>query len=796
MNNILKILAVLSLPLLLNACGGGGGGGGGVAGEAVGGGAIPTCSENASYVDAEYNYMGNAGTYTGNNLYGLGSVCASAAYGRGATGDGQLIAVLDSGISVGSGSTTDLNQINSNIATFLTGSDVVNGDNVPQDDDRGQAGSVCRATNVTCGHGSHVAGLIANEHNNSAFGGHGIAYDATLHIIKVLDSSGSGTAANIATGMDLARGVSSMDIVNISIGGADVIGDDCNNASSCEAYLGGTLYTAMEALGTANIIQVYAAGNAASSSPSVLSGAAIYDDDFKETTVITVSIDSNGTLASYSNKCGVAKAICLAAPGNLYSFLSSNAQSQYAVNSYAQKMEGTSMAAPLVSGGLALVKEEFSSLTNAQVVDRLLATALDTGEYSKSTIYGHGLMNLAGATAAIASLQTIGGSNLLDDENTSYYDLADNTFSSSAAFSNALSSSLKGQTMEVYDSFDRANFDVAVDSFFTSGSYTSQNTIENHMLRLEPKTTKKVKNKNLYGSFTVETDGNYIESSMFQSAGDFLALGFNQSTNSFENAVDPLSNFFNDSNFGNNYLVNPYFNTGSGQDYFMSFNTNSSFGFDTFTNANGDDLGLAFNLNPLSSSNEGMKNVGDLQIVFGANYEQNKFLNSTSSGAFATGDLSNTNFTGLKYKKNLGDDFTFVGSGFAGYTYIDKAAGSYIDSSTPLLTSSFTLGLAKANFIKEDQRIGFFINQPQRVEDGSLNLRVPTSSDRDRTVTYSNLNVDLEPDARQINFDIVFNKIITESSNLSANLTHVQNGDHSNSSNSQNFFSLFYKKTF
>ena len=46
----------------------------------------------------------------------------------------------------------------------------------------------------------------------------------------------------------------------------------------------------MEALGTANIIQVYAAGNAATSSPSVVSGAAIYDDDFKETTVITVSI--------------------------------------------------------------------------------------------------------------------------------------------------------------------------------------------------------------------------------------------------------------------------------------------------------------------------------------------------------------------------------------------------------------------------------------------------------------------------------------------------------------------------
>ena len=56
--------------------------------------------------------------------------------------------------------------------------------------------------------------------------------------------------------------------------------------------------------------------------------------------------------------------------------------------------------------------------------------------------------------------------------------------------------------------------------------------------------------------------------------------------------------------------------------------------------------------------------------------------------------------------------------------------------------------------------------------------------------------MDLEPDARQINYDIVFNKTITESSNLSANLTHVQNGDHSNESKNQKFLSLFYKKTF
>ena len=283
---------------------------------------------------------------------------------------------------------------------------------------------------------------------------------------------------------------------------------------------------------------------------------------------------------------------------------------------------------------------------------------------------------------------------------------------------------------------------------------------------------------------------------MFQTAGDFLTLGYNQSTNSFENSVDPLSGFFNDSAFGNNYLVNPYFYTGSGADYFMSFNSNDAFGIDTFTNLNSTDLGLSFNFNPLSTSNDNVKNAGDLQIVLGTNYEQNKFLNSTSSGVFSTGDMSNTNFTGIKYKKNISKDLTFVGSSFAGYTYIDKAANSYIDDSSPLLTSSFTLGLAKSNFLNEKQTIGFFINQPQRVEKGNMNLRLPTSSDRDRTVTYSNLNVDLEPDARQMNIDIIFSKSITEMSNLSANITHVKNGDHTKSSSDQNFLSVFYKKNF
>ena len=795
MIRIYKLFLIIITLFLLTACGGGGGGS---SGEAVGSGAITNCSDTGTaYQTNEYKRMGRGSTSAGYNP--LGFVCASSAYARGATGDGINVGIIDSGVLTGGTtgqSNTTHTDLNDNHANFTSGSDARFNDSTPNDYN---------------GHGTHVAGIVAAEKNNS--GMHGVAYDATLYTFRAFNSSGVATTSSVSTSMQNAIDAS-VDIINNSYyhndhdnsGSSDSIiflgSSNCNNASSCESNaIGSQIYTKLEAIGAANIINVWAAGNEGNSEPSAISGSAIYDNDFKETTVVVVAVDtygdsgggvSNPILASWSNKCGSAASICIAAPGNGIYSTSNNGTSSY------ENMSGTSMAAPMVTGGLALIKQEFSSLTNAQVVDRLFATANDSGEYSQSTIYGHGMMNLNAATTAVAQLQTINGSNLLDDPNTSYYDLVDNGFTSSAAFSNALSTALEGQTMEIYDSFDRANFKVNVSDFFSSGSYVTQNTIENHLARLQPKIKNETSFKNLYGNFDVEFKGDYIDKSLFKSTGDFIVLGFNQSTNSFENEAETLSEFFNDSAFGDNYLVNPYFYTGSGEDYFMSFYSNSTFGIDTYTNAHSSDIGLAFNLNPISSSNNNPQgtNLGDMQIVFGANYEKNKFLNSSSTGAFSTGDMSSTNFAGIKYKKKFSDDLTFIGSGFAGYTHIDKAANSYIDSSTPLLTSSFTLGLAKYNFITDDQRLGFFINQPQRVEEGSINFRVPTSSNRNRTVTYSNLYADLQPDSRQINLDLIFNKSITEMSNLSANITHIQNGDHSKSSDAQNFLSIFYKKKF
>ena len=179
MNNILKILAVLSLPLLLNACGGGGGGSAGGAASYT----VPSCTDSGTR-DTEYLFMGK---YSGEN--GLTRVCASAAYARDATGNGIKVAVLDTGITVNGSNAVFHTELDANVATFTSGSDLIGTDNVPNDEE---------------GHGSHVAGIIAGENNGSGY--HGVAYDATLYIYKVLNDSGSSVGNSIASGITKARG--------------------------------------------------------------------------------------------------------------------------------------------------------------------------------------------------------------------------------------------------------------------------------------------------------------------------------------------------------------------------------------------------------------------------------------------------------------------------------------------------------------------------------------------------------------------------------------------------------------
>jgi subtilisin family serine protease len=291
---------------------------------------------------------------------------------------------------------------------------------------------------------------------------HGVAYDAILYPLRMMHPYA--TRYNASAWAFYRALINDVDIANMSWGLNSYVGvgsASCNSYTSCKAYLDNIdqSYTYMSYMATGagsydgNIISVWAAGNYGESNPGIYSGSCIYDSNMRDLCVIVANIGTNGKIYTDSNRCGVAAAYCISAPGTRIESPIKGGSESYAIYT------GTSMAAPMVAGGLALIKQKHTSLTNQQAVARLFATAVDHDVYSQSSIYGHGLMDLGAATAAIGTLQSFSSpiSNL-DSSYASYSELNQNSYYSSRAFNASLNLALKDKTMEVYDSFDRANF--------------------------------------------------------------------------------------------------------------------------------------------------------------------------------------------------------------------------------------------------------------------------------------------------------------------------------------------------
>ncbi len=105
--------------------------------------------------------------------------------------------------------------------------------------------------------------------------------------------------------------------------------------------------------------------------------------------------DETGTLAQFSNACGVTKDYCITAPGTNISVGYSNAN-------------GTSFAAPIVSAATAVLREAYPYMTAEQITNLLFETARDLGAPGVDEIYGHGMLDLERATRPVgAPLVTI-----------------------------------------------------------------------------------------------------------------------------------------------------------------------------------------------------------------------------------------------------------------------------------------------------------------------------------------------------------------------------------------------------
>jgi autotransporter-associated beta strand protein len=142
---------------------------------------------------------------------------------------------------------------------------------------------------------------------------------------------------------------------------------------------------------------VFAAGNDSEANPSTIAALPSLAPDLAKGWLTVVAVNSNNPtqLESYSNKCGIAMNYCLAAPGDVIVLDKDTTASTTNPSYYI--VEGTSLAAPQVSGAAALVWQAYPYFTNDLVRQTLLGTADPLGGSQPNPTFGYGELDVGKA---------------------------------------------------------------------------------------------------------------------------------------------------------------------------------------------------------------------------------------------------------------------------------------------------------------------------------------------------------------------------------------------------------------
>jgi serine protease len=233
------------------------------------------------------------------------------------------------------------------------------------------------------GHGTHVAGTIAQQTNNET-GVAGIAYNASIMPVKVLNKWGLGTNRQIGDGIRWAADHGA-DVINLSLGGY---------------WRSRFLEEAVDYAYNRGVVLVAASGN---EGIRWVAYPAAY-----ENCIAVGSVRYDEVVADYSNR---GLALDIVAPGGdvtedlnedgyVDGVIQETFSFAFAGRAFGwdyQFWDGTSMASPHVAGVAALIIAANPDYTPNDVRDAIFNTAKDLGAPGWDEVYGYGLVDAAAA---------------------------------------------------------------------------------------------------------------------------------------------------------------------------------------------------------------------------------------------------------------------------------------------------------------------------------------------------------------------------------------------------------------
>ena len=769
------------------SCGGGGGGGSAPSPVISQTPTPPSAPPTLSYDELKAQYEGY---YEYQGQWGLDVVNASAAYARGATGLGVTIGITDSGL--------DNTHTEISLGRLSGDSDLSYSNYTPNT--RQQR------------HGTMVASVAAGKQEKTDTSPmHGVAFEANVLFIAIQlaepdpdydpvdigtdDGSGTVTDAPDFTGID--NFFSSLfeiynqydvDIVNNSYGYS---GNIIDYTEAQVRYAFPKTIAEMSQIGTPDsqkTIYVWAAGNAGGyadqgvdfSSPELLPGMAHYIPEIQGHSIAVASVDENGSISSFSSRCGVAQDYCISAPGGRITAAYPTSTSDTGIyigntnddnynsciqdNSCFAVTSGTSFAAPFVSGGLAVIADYFEGqLGSKEIVDRLFSTANKEGVYSDKAIYGQGLMDLGAATAPVGQVSAMLTGTLSGAMVPAFFTGIQLT---SPSFGDAVSNGVANQTIIFFDELG-APFRGAVDNLTTD----YRNQIVNldgyeHMYQSTPQ--------------IIDSQDNVLEMSNYKNQN--LSYGLINSMHLLE-AQQDSNQFFTYFNKGNNSFVshgingswalgifqdkdlryksqlrsqfsNPWLNFSAGGTSFGSvykFQHNLDVAFLISSGRNRFQANEVF-----GESNSSTVAMIELQpknympsIQFGILKENDANLGLSGSGAFNGNSGQMTSFVGIS------DSINLFGGKFFSSLYIGNSPGTsnnegMINSITDIQSSAFGMGFLKQSIFNSGDELLLSIDQPMRTESGEMNLRVPVYRTKERNVLFNSFGFTLRPSGREV----------------------------------------------